>query len=56
VVRARWRCSIEAEVASVVAAEPTTCLAIAAWDAERLLPAEPELALASSDARGAWQS
>lgn len=33
-------------VASVVAAEPTTCLAIAAWDAERLLLAEPELALA----------
>jgi CRP-like cAMP-binding protein len=33
-------------VASVIAEEPVTCLAIAAWDAERLLLAEPELALA----------
>ncbi len=33
-------------MASCVAAEPTTCLAIAAWDAERLLLERPALALA----------
>jgi CRP/FNR family cyclic AMP-dependent transcriptional regulator len=33
-------------VASVIADEPVTCLAVATWDAERLLQAEPGLALA----------
>lgn len=32
--------------ASVVADGPVSCLAIAAWDAERLLRAEPDLAIA----------
>jgi CRP-like cAMP-binding protein len=32
-------------VASVVAAEPTTCLAIAAWDTEQLLLERPALAV-----------
>ena len=32
-------------VASVVAAEPTTCLAISAWDTEQLLLDRPALAL-----------
>jgi CRP/FNR family cyclic AMP-dependent transcriptional regulator len=31
--------------ASVIAEVPTTCLAIAAWDVERLLRAEPDLAI-----------
>lgn len=33
-------------VASAVAAEPTTCLAIAAWDTEQLLLERPALAVA----------
>ncbi|HYM83986.1 MAG TPA: cyclic nucleotide-binding domain-containing protein [Candidatus Dormibacteraeota bacterium] len=33
-------------VASCVASEPTTCLAIAAWDIEQLLLARPALAIA----------
>lgn len=33
-------------IASVVAEEPTRCLAVAAWDAERLLLAHPAVSLA----------
>lgn len=35
-----------ARVASVIADEPTVCLAIAAWDAEQLFLEQPELAVA----------
>jgi CRP/FNR family cyclic AMP-dependent transcriptional regulator len=33
-------------IASAIAEGPVSCLAIAAWDAERLLRAEPDLAIA----------
>ena len=32
-------------IASVIAVEPTTCLAVASWDFERLLEEQPQVAI-----------